>query len=153
MYTVRIKKLFVWLLLCMSFLLLTSCEQKKEDDSNFPVVIKNITLYGEPESIVSLSDSITKTLQELELSNKIIAVNSDCEIKEFTKLSHVGTDEQPNLNKMKELKADLLITNCSLSTKTMNQLSENGIKVLILSKNTSEYSSQLQLLKGKVQKS
>ncbi|WP_077532571.1 ABC transporter substrate-binding protein [Massiliimalia massiliensis] len=154
MYKIILKQQIVLfgflLILCAVLSGCTYQEQSSEQKASpFPVVINHITLYGEPESVVSLADPITEALQSLGFSDKLAGINTDCELEGLDELPAAGTAEQPDITAILEIGPDLLITNIPLPTGNMEKLSEGGVKVLVLSEDESGYEPLLKQLAGK----
>lgn len=154
MYKIILKQQIVLfgflLILCAVLSGCTYQEQSSEQKASpFPVVINHITLYGEPESVVSLADPITEALQSLGFSDKLAGINTDCELEGLDELPAAGTAEQPDITAILEIGPDLLITNIPLPTGNMEKLSESGVKVLVLSEDESGYEPLLKQLAGK----
>lgn len=154
MYKVILKQRIVLfgflLILCAVLSGCTNQEQSSEQKASpFPVIVNHITLYGEPESVVSLADPITEVLQSLGFSDKLAGINTDCELEGFDELPSTGTAEQPDITAILEIGPNLLITNIPLPTGYMEKLSAGGIKVLVLSEDESGYESLLKQLAGK----
>ncbi len=123
MYKIILKQQIVLfgflLILCAVLSGCTYQEQSSEQKASpFPVVINHITLYGEPESVVSLADPITEALQSLGFSDKLAGINTDCELEGLDELPAAGTAEQPDITAILEIGPDLLITNIPLPTGT-----------------------------------
>ena len=154
MYKIILKQQIVLfgflLILCAVLSGCTYQEQSSEQKASpFPVVINHITLYGEPESVVSLADPITEALQSLGFSDKLAGINTDCELEGLDELPAAGTAEQPDITAILEIGPHLLITNIPLPTGNMEKLSEGGVKVLVLSEDESGYEPLLKQLAGK----
>lgn len=151
MYKSNIKQLSVFFIL-FSLCFLTACEsypvENASSKADFPVVIENITLYGEPERIVSLSDEITSALAALGLTDRIAGVNTDSALEDYAETLVAGTAEQPDIQAILELEPDLVITDTALSTKNIQALSSQRIKVLVLSGEAEQYLAVLEKLKA-----
>lgn len=151
MYKSNIKQLSVFFIL-FSLYFLTACEsypvENASSKADFPVVIENITLYGEPERIVSLSDEITSVLAALGLTDRIAGVNTDSALEDYAETPVAGTAEQPDIQAILELEPDLVITDTALSTKNIQALSSQRIKVLVLSGEAEQYPAVLEKLKA-----
>lgn len=151
MYKSNIKQLSVFFVL-FSLYFLTACEsypvENASSKADFPVVIENITLYGEPERIVSLSDEITSALAALGFTDRIAGVNTDSALEGYAETPVAGTAEQPDIQAILELEPDLVITDTALSTKNIQALSSQRIKVLVLSGEAEQYPAVLEKLKA-----
>ena len=137
--------------LCALCLLLPAgCGAPREEEppSPFPVRVGEITLYGEPESIVSLSDDITACLEELGFSEQIAAVNEGCALEAFAGLPTVGTETLPDAEAIVELGPDLVVTAFPVPTQATADLSAAGIKLLVLEEDASTYPETLARLRG-----
>lgn len=121
---------------------------EEETQPAFPVRVGDITLYGEPETIVSLSDEITACLQELGFSEQITGVNEGCAVEEFAELPTVGTAALPDTEAILKLSPDLVVTSFPVSTQATTELSAEGIKLLVLPEDPDQYPDILSLLHG-----
>ncbi len=102
-------------------------------DEEYPLTVRDTTLYKKPEKIVSLSPSLTAALGYYGEENRLIARSTYCLYStEISALPDVGTAAQPDLEAIIKLQPDLVLTSQELSADTMEWLDKNGIAVLCL---------------------
>lgn len=80
--------------------------------------------------LVSLTPSITKDLQDLQLSNNIVGATSYCKITENNKELIVGSVMEVNLEKILLLKPDYVFGSGLTDDKIVANLKNNGVKVI-----------------------
>lgn len=138
------------LLTAVFLLLFASCGKRKEPAKktpSFPVQVKNIKIYSQPDSIISMSDKVTETLISLGLGDQIIAVNSGCSVEGKQELPQVGTSAYIDTEAVRQLNPELVVSVFPLSGDTLKALSETGTQVLILNEDD-DYDEILKRLKG-----
>lgn len=138
------------LVLTAAVLLTVSCgspKQRKTETAKYPVTVKNTRLYAFPEKIVSLDDDVTEILSKIGLDEFIVAVNHECGIPDKKELPQAGKAAYPDMDVLKTLAPDLLITTYPLSGKMMEELSAMEIQVLVLGKDD-DWEETLKLLNG-----
>lgn len=84
--------------------------------------------------LVSLTPSITKDLQDLQLTNNIVGATSYCEITEKNKELIIGNAMDANLEKILLLKPDYVFSSGLTDDKIIANLKNNGVKVVKLDK-------------------
>ena len=102
-------------------------------DEEYPLTVRDTTLYKKPEKIVSLSPSLTSVLGYYGEENRLVARSTYCLYStQISALPDVGTAAQPDLEAIIKLQPDLVLTSQELSADTMEWLDKNGIAVLCL---------------------
>lgn len=100
---------------------------------NYPVTYAGITFDVEPTKIVSLSPAVTEILYDIGLASKLVAKSDNCNYPDSSStITTVGTYLEPDVDKIIELSANLVITPSALSKSDMAKLNTAGIKVLTL---------------------
>ena len=107
-------------------------------DSSFPVTVtdsynKQVKIDKEPEKIISLAPNITEIIYELDREDKLVGRTEYCDYPEEVKnITSIGTIEDPNIEKIVELKPDLVIASPLSKIEAIQKLEQLGINVLVL---------------------
>lgn len=104
----------------------------EEPKSAFPAEIRSIELSQAAESVVSLSPAVTEIIYELGFGDKLCGVSNYCDYPDDITAQRVGSSENPDLDKIKELSPDVVLTLSDLSERDGYELSFAGIKVIEL---------------------
>lgn len=117
-----------------------STDKKKSDESTsitYPLTMKDsfnreVTLDKEPERIISLSPSITETICELGKEDKLVGRTEFCNYPEsIKKIETVGGLQDPSIEKIVELKPDLVIASAHFKEDVLKKLEALNIKVMV----------------------
>lgn len=133
------KKIIIMLLTVSLMFGFTSCTDPNKVD--YPIEINGIKLTSTPKKIVSLSPTITEIFLELGHVSLLSGITSDYNYPNgLSEIESVGNTGNPSIEKIINIKPDLVISNNELSLTDMNLLSEKKIPILILpmSKNLQE---------------
>ena len=84
--------------------------------------------------IISLAPSITKELEELELSDNIVGATSYCDITKENSDLIIGDAINVNVEKVLLLKPDVILTTALTKKSTIELFKENGIKIHVVGK-------------------
>lgn len=96
------------------------------------ILFVSANLFAEYKRIISLAPSITRSLYELGLEEKVVAVTIYCP-KGTTKKENVGTLLEPNIEKIISLKPDLIISTKEGNRKSaIEKIQRLGCKVYIM---------------------
>lgn len=99
---------------------------------------KEITLTQKPTKVVSLAPSITETFFALDAEELLVGRTEYCDYPlEVSGIPSVGTLQEPNLEKIADLEADLVIASTHFKEEVKAKLEELGITVLVLNPNDS----------------
>ena len=120
--------------------MLVSCNLKKGENKEAQKNIKITDSYGKeltfdkaPERIVSLSPGATETIYALNKENTLVGRSDfDDYPAAVSKVKSVGGVKDPSIEKITELKPDLVIGGVHFSKVTVNKLEDLGIKVAVL---------------------
>ncbi|SEM90719.1 ABC transporter substrate-binding protein [Lihuaxuella thermophila] len=110
---------------------------KKPGSINYPIKLKDqagnlVTIEKQPQRIVSLIPSNTEIAYALNLGKQMVGVTANDDYPaEAKKLPKVG-DWKINVEKVVELKPDLVLANTANGKETIDQLKKLGLKVLVL---------------------
>ena len=85
--------------------------------------------YQEGIRIVSLAPSVSKEIQDLNMSDNIVGATSYCEISKTNKELIIGTTTEVNIEKILLLKPDIVFATTLTKESTVKSLTNNGIKV------------------------
>ncbi|AVP63123.1 ABC transporter substrate-binding protein [Clostridium botulinum] len=120
--------------------MLVSCNLKKEENKEAQKNIKITDSYGKeltfekaPERIISLSPGATETIYALNKENTLVGRSDfDDYPAAVSKVKSVGGVKDPSIEKITELKPDLVIGGAHFSKDTVKKLEDLGIKVAVL---------------------
>ncbi|AFS79455.1 putative iron (III) dicitrate transport substrate binding protein [Gottschalkia acidurici 9a] len=113
-----------------------SSEDNVKNNTSFPITItdsynRTVTLGSEPQKIISIAPNITEIIFSLGESDKLIGRSEYCDYPEDVKnIPSVGSLTDPNLEKIVELKPDLVIVSPIVPEEIIAKLDELGLKVV-----------------------
>lgn len=84
--------------------------------------------------IISLAPSITKELEELEMTDNIVGATSYCDITKENSDLIIGDAINVNIEKVLLLKPDVILTTALTKQSTIALFRENGIKIHVVGK-------------------
>ncbi|EJO5346524.1 ABC transporter substrate-binding protein [Clostridium botulinum] len=133
------RRLSIIICVMLAFMLV-SCNLKKEDNKQTQNIIKITDSYGKeltfekaPKRIVSLSPGATETIYALNKEETLVGRSDyDDYPKQVSKIKSVGGVKDPSIEKITELKPDLVIGGAHFSKETVKKLEDLGIKVAVL---------------------
>jgi iron complex transport system substrate-binding protein len=142
----KTKKLLVLLLSLMLIFTLSACssqnttgkENKSSSKVTYPLTItdsynRKVTIDKEPQRIISVAPNITEIIFSLGMGNKLVGRTDYCDYPEQVKsIPSVGTIEAPSIEKIVELKPDVVIASTHFNKETVEKLEQLNIKVLLL---------------------
>lgn len=111
---------------------------EKKENTKYPLTIKDssgrdVTIDKEPQKIISVGPNITETIYYLGKMNKLIGRTDFCDFpKEVKDVQSIGTLQQPNIEKIVDLKPDLVIGSTHFPKETLEKLETLGVKVVVL---------------------
>jgi len=114
-----------------------------ETPKRYPMVIEDtlgeeIVLEEKPQRVVSVAPSITESFFALGLEAFLVGRTDYCDYPEKAQeVTSVGTLREPNLEKIIELEADLVIASTHFEEDVHEKLQELGITVMVLNPNDS----------------
>lgn len=118
-------------------------EEIKEEHTVYPLTIEDsfgntVILENKPERIVSVAPSITETIYAIEAEELLVGRTDYCDYPaEVSMVESVGTLTEPNIEKIVELEADLVIASTHFSDDVYEKLNELDIQVIVLNPNDS----------------
>ncbi|WP_123054168.1 ABC transporter substrate-binding protein [Clostridium sp. JN-1] len=149
----KVKKNFILIFLIAISLLLGGCSTSNSADSNkssdqkmestknttYPLKIKDstnrqITIKDEPKKVVSLAPNVTETIYALNKQSTLIGRTDYCTYpKEALKVPSVGNLTDPDVEKIIQLKPDLVIASSLTEPASLKKLEQVNLNVLVLS--------------------
>lgn len=112
-------------------------EDSKPEQTKYPLVIKDsydreVTIEQEPESIVSVAPNITETIYALDKGETLTGrTDFDDYPEQVTAIESIGSLTDPNLEKIVEIKPDLVLASTHFKKEVVEKLEEAGIKVAV----------------------
>lgn len=112
--------------------------KKIKGETKYPLTIKDsydreVTIDNEPKRVISIAPNITETIFALEKGDKLIGRTEYCGYPEDVKnVKVIGSLQEPNIEKITELKPDLIIASTHFNEKTLKKFQELGMKVVVL---------------------
>lgn len=109
-----------------------------EEISHYPITItdsydRKITIENEPERIISIAPSITETIFALDSGDKLVGRTDYCKYpEEVENIESIGSLMEPNIEKIIDLKPDIVIASTHFKEEVLNKLEEVDIKVAVL---------------------
>ena len=105
----------------------------EKEETPYPVTVGNVTVTEKPERVATLSAQLTNILEDLGYEDQIIAVASEEAEKTGSARKGIGTALVPDLQAIKEVSPDLLFTSAPMAKSQLDELSEAGVEVVVLS--------------------
>ena len=127
------KKVLYFCLAALIILSITGCKKSKEEQTeknDYPIIVSGVNLTKSPENVVVLSDSLADIVLAEGYELKLKGRTTDCTQNELSVLPEVGSKEQPDINKIKGLSADLILTDTKLNPEIEVELQTAKIPVL-----------------------
>jgi len=145
----NIKNLTAILLVVLMIVMISACTSKntiettaiaptESLETDYPYTIKDskekeIVIQAEPTKVVSLAPSITELIYALGKGNALIGRTDYCDYpEEVKKVESIGSLRNPNIEKIIELKPDVLIASTHFKDDVAKKLEDLGIKVVVL---------------------
>jgi len=110
--------------------------ESKISGNTYPMVVKDalgdsITIEKRPERIISLAPGITEALFAIGCGDRVVGVTSYCNYPpEVKDLPVIGDSITPNIEKITELKPDLIIGQRGNDRKMLTKLKSLGFKLI-----------------------
>lgn len=99
----------------------------------YPITINNVEIKEAPASVVTLSPSLADVVIALRYQTLLTGRSEDCIAEDLASLPTVGTAKSLDMDKLKELKPQLVLTDEALSESQVKELNDAGITVLVQS--------------------
>ena len=104
----------------------------------YPITIKDsdndeITIDKEPMKVISIAPNITEIIYAIGAGNKLVGRTDYCDYpEEAKKVQSIGNLTDPNIEKITELKPDLVIASTHFKPEVKKKLEDLGIKVAVI---------------------
>ncbi|WP_428830445.1 ABC transporter substrate-binding protein [Clostridium tetani] len=142
----RLSLLLLSVFLTFSIVACSSSNNKDEnkntsntsENTAYPLKIKDsfgreVTIEKEPSKVVSLGPNVTETIFALGKGKKVIGRTEYCDFpKEAEKINTIGTLQSPNIEKIVELKPDVVIASTHAKKENLDKLNQLGITTIAL---------------------
>lgn len=99
-------------------------------DDNYPVNIANYTIEKEPKNIVVLDAATADIVAYMDYERKLAGRSNSVFQDELKSVENVGSEANPDVNKITALSADLVFASESLNATVMDTLNEKDVKVI-----------------------
>lgn len=116
----------------------TAAAKTSDSKTQYPLTIKDsngdeVTIDKEPSKVVSLGPNITETIFAIGAGSKLVGRTDFCDYpEEAKKVQAVGNLSDPSIEKIAELKPDLVFASTHVKPEVEKKLKELGIKVVYL---------------------
>lgn len=141
----KIKKVTSIFLAFMLIFALVGCNNKKETKveenksvTTYPLTIKDslkrdVVIDKEPKRVISIAPNITETIAAVGKMDVLVGRTKYCDYpKEVSKVESIGTLTDPNIEKIVELKPDLVIASTHFKEAVLKKLEALNVKVVVL---------------------
>ncbi|MGC8972400.1 MAG: ABC transporter substrate-binding protein [bacterium] len=104
---------------------------------SFPITVKDdvgrkITVFKEPQRIISTAPSVTEILFALGLGDRVVGVTTLCNYPEEAKTKEkIGTFQSPNIEKILSLKPDIIIATGGVQRQVVEKLEQLGFTIFV----------------------
>ena len=128
------KKGICFILSAICLLGLTACKKDSAElPQHFPAQVENVTIDKRPEKVVSLSPNLTKIIYELGLQSQLVGRSDEAASPEAVKeLPSVGGSSEPEIQKILDLKPQIVLSQSPLAKKDVEVLSGAGIQLVVI---------------------
>lgn len=131
------KKFISLLVSCVVLLGLTACNNgggSGGSGDDYPVTVADVKIDQKPQSVVSLAPSLTEIVFDLGYGDQLKGVSDYCDTpSSVSDKTRCGTAQAPNLDAIKELAPQVLITSTPLIESDLIQLQQMNVNVVTLS--------------------
>ena len=107
--------------------MLTSC-----GEGEYPVEVANYVIEKQPENLVVLDAATADIITYMGYDRKFSARSNEVDQSELSAAPSVGSEENPDIDKITQYGADIVFANDKLSEKAADDLDAKGIKVIKL---------------------
>jgi len=112
-------------------------EPLEEEKSLYPIKItdsynREVIIENEPMRVISVAPSITETIFALGAGDKLVGRTDYCNYpQEVNNIESIGSLRQPSIEKIIDLKPDLVIASTHFKEDVLKSLEEAGVKVVV----------------------
>lgn len=113
-------------------------QSSQSKTAQYPMTIKDsnnneVTLDKEPKNVVSIAPNITEIIYAIGAGSKLVGRTDYCDYpEEAKKVKSIGGLTDPNIEKIVELKPDLVIASTHFKPEVEKKLKDMGIKVAVI---------------------
>ena len=112
----------------------TTQQTQAEEPQPYPVTINGVEIEKSPEKIVCLSPALTEILFEMGYGENIIGRSSYCDYPSaVTETQDLGSSAAPDIDRIIQLRPELVLTATAIASRDVLRMSEAGIKTLVIS--------------------
>ena len=94
----------------------TGSSQPAPAQQEYPITVNDVEIKEAPTSVVTLSPSLADVMTALKYETLLTGRSEDCTAEDLASLPTVGTAKNLDMDKLKELKPQLVLTEEALST-------------------------------------
>lgn len=125
-------------LLIIVLIMMSGCRKISNNNTDiysvrnaYPVTVQNVKINSSPSRIVSLTPAVTKIIEQLGFSKRIVGISSYCKVPSgIDKPVVVGSPAKPDIEAIIKLKPDIVITQSPVAFSDVTILNDNDIKVV-----------------------
>lgn len=110
----------------------TSSETAEQQPALFPLTVCGAEIREEAKRVVSLSPAVTEIIAELGYSDRLCGISVYCDYPEELAVTTAGSAENPDMELLTGLEADVLFTLSGLSERDIYALEDAGTAVVCL---------------------
>lgn len=116
----------------------TTASNATADKTVYPINFKDsyerqVVIDKEPQRVISIAPNITETIFALNGQAKLVGRTDFCDYPtEASKIDSIGSLQEPSIEKIAELKPDLVIASTHFSKDTLTKLEELKIPTVVL---------------------
>lgn len=98
-------------------------------DENYPVNIANYTIDKEPNNVVVLDAATADIVAYMDYDRKVVGRSNSVIQNELKTVDNVGSETNPDVNKIKALNSDMVFASETLNTEVTDSLNDKDVKV------------------------
>ena len=126
------------LLMVFSMLSLNGCGDGDEADNtpDYPVEVGGVRFVGPPSKVVCYSSTLIGIIYAMGYQDQMFGRTANCDYKEADDLKACGTPDNPSVDLLVGNKVDLVITDDTVSAKSVQDIQEKEIPVVVIPRAT-----------------
>ena len=130
--------LIVALVMLCSMLPLSGCGDDEEVDTtpDYPVEVGGVKFVGAPSKVVCYSSTLIGIIYAMGYQNQMFGRTANCDYKEAEELKACGTPDNPSVDLLVGNKVDLVIADDTMSQKSVQDIQEKEIPVVVIPRAT-----------------
>ncbi len=129
------KRLAAIMLAVSTALFCTSCDlvvKNNDEQYDYPVTVGNLVIEKAPANIAVMSENIADVIIACGYEGKLSARGENCTSEVLEVLPTIGTPDMIDVDKAGDMQVELILTDVRPLDETIQQLEEQGIKLLII---------------------